>query len=111
MLPLLLSWTYSWKDVIEYLVTRFYNDAFSGLAWQPNDQPEENNAWNGMIDNENDAVRDRLSDLEKKVHLQNDEIVCLKATLADCLRRLNSLEVGLIFSCQVSFKLEIRGLF
>merc|ERR1719342_1258702 len=65
----------------------------SGLAWQPNDQPEENNAWNGMIDNENDAVRDRLSDLEKKVHLQNDEIVCLKATLADCLRRLNSPEV------------------
>ena len=46
-----------------------------------------------MIENENEAVRDRLADLEKKVHLQNDEIVCLKATLADCLRRLNTLEV------------------
>ena len=45
------------------------------------------------MENENDAVRDRLADLEKKVHQQNDEIVCLKATLADCLRRLNTLEV------------------
>ena len=46
-----------------------------------------------MMDNENDAVRDRLSDLERKVHQQNDEIVCLKATIAECLRRLNTLEV------------------
>ena len=46
-----------------------------------------------MVENENEAVRDRLGDLERKVHLQNDEIVCLKATLADCLRRLNTLEV------------------
>ena len=46
-----------------------------------------------MVENENEAVRDRLGDLERKVHRQNDEIVCLKATLADCLRRLNSLEV------------------
>ena len=45
-----------------------------------------NEAWNGMIENENEALRDRLADLEKKVHQQNDEIVCLKATLADCLR-------------------------
>ena len=46
-----------------------------------------------MVETENEAVRDRLGDLERKVHLQNDEIVCLKATLADCLRRLNKLEV------------------
>lgn len=46
-----------------------------------------------MVENENEAVRDRLGDLERKVHMQNDEIVCLKATLADCLRRLNTLEV------------------
>ena len=46
-----------------------------------------------MMENENEALRDRLADLEKKVHQQNDEIVCLKATLADCLRRLNTLEV------------------
>ena len=46
-----------------------------------------------MVEHENEAVRDRLGDLERKVHMQNDEIVCLKATLADCLRRLNTLEV------------------
>ena len=46
-----------------------------------------------MVEHENEAVRDRLGDLERKVHIQNDEIVCLKATLADCLRRLNTLEV------------------
>ena len=60
-------------------------------AWQSADQTEE--AWTGMLDNENQAVRDRLGDLERKVGLQNDEILCLKATLAECLRRLNSLEV------------------
>ena len=67
---------------------------FSGLAWQSSDQTEDLNlAWTGMVETENEAVRDRLGDLERKVHLQNDEIVCLKATLADCLRRLNTLEV------------------
>ena len=60
-------------------------------AWQSADQTEE--AWTGMMENENLAVRDRLGDLERKVGQQNDEIVCLKATLAECLRRLNSLEV------------------
>ena len=66
----------------------------SGLAWQSSEQTEDPNlAWTGMMETENEAVRDRLGDLERKVHRQNDEIVCLKATLADCLRRLNSLEV------------------
>ena len=60
-------------------------------AWQSAEQTEE--AWSGMMDNENQAVRERLGHLERKVGLQNDEIVCLKATLAECLRRLNSLEV------------------
>ena len=60
-------------------------------AWQSAEQTEE--AWTGMLENENQAVRDRLGDLERKVGLQNDEILCLKATLAECLRRLNSLEV------------------
>ena len=45
-----------------------------------------------MIENENEMVRDRVADLEKRVHDQNDEITCLRATLADCLRRINSLE-------------------
>merc|ERR1719208_308390 len=45
-----------------------------------------------MIENENEMLRDRVADLEKRVHDQNDEITCLRATLADCLRRINSLE-------------------
>jgi len=68
------------------------------MAWHSVDQESQGmegitSAWNGMMENENEALRDRVADLEKKVHLQNDEITCLKATLADCLRRLNALEV------------------
>ncbi|XP_042226985.1 echinoderm microtubule-associated protein-like 2 isoform X4 [Homarus americanus] len=49
-------------------------------------------AWNEMIENENHSLRDRVSDLEKKVHEQNDEIMCLRSTLADVLRRLSTVE-------------------
>ena len=35
---------------------------------------------------------DRISFLEKKVSLQDDEIQCLKSALADALRRLSVLE-------------------
>lgn len=45
-----------------------------------------------MIETENESVRERVSDLEKKVLEQGDEIVCLRSTLADVLRRLNQLE-------------------
>ena len=45
-----------------------------------------------MIENENEMLRDRVCALEKKVYDQNDEITCLRATLADCLRRINGLE-------------------
>ena len=39
-------------------------------------------------------LRDRVCALEKKVYDQNDEITCLRATLADCLRRINGLELN-----------------
>ncbi|XP_076058179.1 echinoderm microtubule-associated protein-like 2 isoform X3 [Oratosquilla oratoria] len=45
-----------------------------------------------MIENENQSLRDRVADLEKKVQDQTDEIVCLRSTLADVLRRLNNIE-------------------
>ncbi|XP_050729879.1 echinoderm microtubule-associated protein-like 2 isoform X5 [Eriocheir sinensis] len=51
-------------------------------------------AWNEMIENENHSLRDRVGDLEKKVHEQNDEIMCLRSTLADVLRRLTSVEAS-----------------
>lgn len=45
-----------------------------------------------MIETENESIRERVTDLEKKVLEQNDEIVCLRSTLADVLRRLSQLE-------------------
>jgi len=47
-----------------------------------------------MVEHENEALRDRVHDLERRVHDQNDEITCLRATLADALRRINALEAG-----------------
>jgi len=47
-----------------------------------------------MVEHENEALRDRVHDLERRVHDQNDEITCLRATLADALRRINALESG-----------------
>lgn len=45
-----------------------------------------------MIETENESLRERVSDLEKKALDQGDEIVCLRSTLADVLRRLTLLE-------------------
>lgn len=45
-----------------------------------------------MLENENETLRERVGDLEKKVYEQRDEILCLRATLADVLRRLTNLE-------------------
>lgn len=45
-----------------------------------------------MLDAENRGVAGRVADLERRVLEQGDELVCLKATLAEALRRLNLLE-------------------
>ncbi|XP_042903129.1 echinoderm microtubule-associated protein-like 2 isoform X6 [Parasteatoda tepidariorum] len=45
-----------------------------------------------ILNHDNDALRERVSDLEKKVQDQADEIVCLRGTLADVLRRVTQLE-------------------
>lgn len=45
-----------------------------------------------MIETENESLRERVSDLEKKALDQGDEIVCLRSTLADVLRRLTLVE-------------------
>lgn len=45
-----------------------------------------------MLETENETLRERVSDLEKKVLEHGDEIVCLRSTLADVLRRLSQLE-------------------
>lgn len=43
-------------------------------------------------DRNSDAAYLRFAELEKKIADQGDEIVCLKSTLADVLRRLTQLE-------------------
>ncbi|XP_013395547.1 echinoderm microtubule-associated protein-like 2 isoform X3 [Lingula anatina] len=48
----------------------------------------------GMLDHENEELRERVSALEKKVHQNEDEMLCLKSALADALRRIASLESG-----------------
>lgn len=45
-----------------------------------------------MLNNENDTLRERVSYLEKKTHDQQDDIACLRSTLADVLRRVANLE-------------------
>lgn len=45
-----------------------------------------------MLETESRGVAGRVADLERKVLEQGDELVCLKATLAEALRRLSILE-------------------
>ncbi|XP_056638235.1 echinoderm microtubule-associated protein-like 2 isoform X2 [Diorhabda sublineata] len=55
------------------------------------ESPVENHE---LVENENHVHNDRISELERKVSEQQDELVCLKATLAEALRRLNNLELS-----------------
>ncbi len=61
-----------------------------------------------MVENENESLRDRVADLEKRVHEQNDEITCLRVTLADALRRINTLEAGKGNTSYCTYILQIR---
>lgn len=45
-----------------------------------------------MLEAESRGVVGRVQDLERRVLEQGDELVCLKATLAEALRRLSILE-------------------
>ena len=36
--------------------------------------------------------KERVIALEKKVVQQDDELICLKSALSDCIRRLNTIE-------------------
>jgi len=45
-----------------------------------------------LIRGHNDSLRLRVGDLEQQVHDNNDEIKCLKATLAECLRKVGDIE-------------------
>lgn len=45
-----------------------------------------------MLETESQGVVVRVADLERRVLEQGDELVCLKATLAEALRRISVLE-------------------
>lgn len=45
-----------------------------------------------MLESEKSSLFGRVHDLERRVLTQHDEIVCLRSTLADVLRRLNMIE-------------------
>lgn len=45
-----------------------------------------------LIRGENSSLRVRVLDLEQQVHDNNDEIKCLRATLAECLRKVGDIE-------------------
>ncbi|XP_043284110.1 echinoderm microtubule-associated protein-like 2 isoform X7 [Venturia canescens] len=53
---------------------------------------EAEQAWNEMLECETGSLLGRVADLERQSLAQRDEIVCLRATLADALRRIAQLE-------------------
>ncbi|KAF2880890.1 hypothetical protein ILUMI_25289, partial [Ignelater luminosus] len=59
------------------------------LNGDPLETADENNE---MLEAESRGVVGRVQDLERRVLEQGDELVCLKATLAEALRRLSILE-------------------
>uniref|UniRef100_A0A914ULR9 HELP domain-containing protein n=1 Tax=Plectus sambesii TaxID=2011161 RepID=A0A914ULR9_9BILA len=47
-----------------------------------------------MLNAENAGLRERVAELERKVQAQEDELVCLRSSTADVLRRMNLIEQG-----------------
>ena len=48
---------------------------------------------NYFFQGDNESLRLRVGDLERQVVDNNDEIKCLKGTLAECLRKIGEIEV------------------
>ena len=47
-----------------------------------------------MLTHENEEMKERVIALEKKVHEQEDELLCLKSALSDVIRRLSAVEAN-----------------
>ncbi|KAJ8972895.1 hypothetical protein NQ317_008516 [Molorchus minor] len=85
--------------------------SFNNKSRSPN-FVETYNAWHEMLEAESRGVAGRVADLERKVLEQGDELVCLKATLAEALRRLNTLEgmrLNQVLSSVPSTPIRING--
>lgn len=62
-----------------------------------------------MLESEKSSLFGRVHDLERRVLTQQDEIVCLRSTLADVLRRLNSIEGNIERGAITNNSLNIQG--
>lgn len=62
-----------------------------------------------MLESEKSSLFGRVHDLERRVLTQQDEIVCLRSTLADVLRRLNSIEGNIERGAITNSSLNIQG--
>lgn len=62
-----------------------------------------------MLESEKSSLAGRVHDLERRVLTQQDEIVCLRSTLADVLRRLNLIEGNIERGAINSSSLNIHG--
>lgn len=62
-----------------------------------------------MLESEKSSLFGRVHDLERRVLTQQDEIVCLRSTLADVLRRLNTIEGSIERGAISNSALNIQG--
>lgn len=62
-----------------------------------------------MLESEKSSLFGRVHDLERRVLTQQDEIVCLRSTLADVLRRLNTIEGSIERGAISNNTLNIQG--
>lgn len=62
-----------------------------------------------MLESEKSSLFGRVHDLERRVLTQQDEIVCLRSTLADVLRRLNTIEGNIERGAISNNTLNIQG--
>ncbi|XP_055316074.1 echinoderm microtubule-associated protein-like 2 isoform X2 [Sitodiplosis mosellana] len=62
-----------------------------------------------MLESEKSSLFGRVHDLERRVLTQQDEIVCLRSTLADVLRRLNTIEGNIERGAITNNTLGIQG--
>lgn len=62
-----------------------------------------------MLESEKSSLFGRVHDLERRVLTQQDEIVCLRSTLADVLRRLNTIEGNIERGAITNSSLSIQG--
>lgn len=62
-----------------------------------------------MLESEKSSLFGRVHDLERRVLTQQDEIVCLRSTLADVLRRLNTIEGNIERGAITNSSLSMQG--